>query len=131
MKLSETAERDAETFALIGAGMEVHRELGSGFLEAVYQEALEHELKLRGIPFNSQHALPVHYKGHALGCSYRADLVCFDAIIVELKTVDRLGNTEAAQLINYLKASGFRRGLLMNFKGKSFEFRRIVLNHSA
>ncbi|NKF24445.1 GxxExxY protein [Solimonas sp. C16B3] len=118
--------RDAETFALIGAGMEVHRELGSGFLEAVYQEALEHELGLRNIPFSSQVPLPIQYKHHSLKSSYRADLVCFDSIIVELKTIDQLGSTESAQLINYLKATGLRKGLLMNFKPRSFEFRRVV-----
>ena len=119
-------KRDPETFAVIGAAMEVHRELGSGFLEAVYQEALEHELGRREIPFRRQAALPIHYKGVALQTSYRADLICFDSIIVELKTVDQLGAADQAQAINYLKATGLKKALLLNFKPASLQYRRIV-----
>lgn len=126
MQEKQLGEHDAETFALIGAGMEVHRELGPGFLEAVYHHAMKCELSLRGIPFQSQVAMPVRYKNQLLECHYRADLVCFDSVVVELKTVERLGNNEAAQLINYLKATGFKRGLLLNFKTRSLEFRRVV-----
>ena len=106
--------------------MEVHRELGSGFLEAVYQEALERELSERGVPYVRQASLPILYKGAALSCSYRADLICFDRLIVELKTVDQLGAHESAQVINYLKATGLPTALLLNFKPQSLEFRRIV-----
>jgi GxxExxY protein len=104
-----------EVFAIIGAAMEVHTELGPGFLEAVYQEALEIELKKRGIPFDSQRQITLHYKGIQLEKEYVADLLCYGKIIVELKALDSLTTREAAQLLNYLKATGMRLGLLVNF----------------
>ena len=119
-------ERDPETYRLIGAAMAVHRELGHGFLEQGYHEALKLELSQRGIPFASQVELPVHYKGSRLRCAYRADLVAFESVAVELKALDRLTELLVAQLINYLKASGLNRDLLLNFGGKSLEFKRIV-----
>lgn len=118
--------RDVETFAIIGAAMEVHRELGPGFLEAVYQEALAHEFSSHGIAYHRELALPVHYKGVLLDCSYRADFICFGAVIVELKTVDRLGRGDAAQILNYLKATGISKGLLLNFKSESLEYKRFI-----
>ncbi len=118
--------KDQRTYAIIGAAMEVHRELGGGFLEPVYQEALELELTLRKIAFLSQPQVAVVYKGRRLNKSYQPDLICFDEIIVELKALSKLSGTEEAQMINYLKATGYKVGLLINFGGSSLEYRRFV-----
>jgi GxxExxY protein len=116
-----------EVYAIVGAAMTVHRELGSGFLEAVYQEALEIELRLRQIAFESQKPLTIFYKGRLLKKEYIADLVCYQSIIVELKALDQLSGKEEAQLINYLKATGHRVGLLINFGNPSkLEWKRFV-----
>src|SRR4051812_49807493 len=104
-----------EVYAIVGAAMTVHRELGAGFLEAVYQEALEIELRIRHIAFESQQPLTILYKGQRLKKEYIADLVCFGSIIVELKALDQLSGKEEAQLLNYLKATSVRVGLLINF----------------
>lgn len=116
-----------EVYEIIGAAIEVHRRLGTGFLEAVYQEAYEIELQLRKIPFESQKLLKVEYKGHVLQAMYKADLVCYDQIVVELKALDKLTGREQAQLINYLKATALPVGLLINFgsSGK-LEWKRFV-----
>jgi GxxExxY protein len=106
--------------------MEVHAQLGCGFLEAVYQEALAIELKAREISYQPQVELVVPYKGLPLKCTYRADFVCFEAVIVEIKALNKLGGVEEAQLINYLKATGFKVGLLLNFGARSLEYRRFV-----
>ena len=115
-----------EVYAIIGAAVEVHRELGPGFLEAVYQEALEIELARRRIPYQARQALPVYYKGQRLKKEYEADLICYEQIIVELKALDRLSGREEAQLLNYLKATGLEVGLIINF-GPSVEVKRMVL----
>ena len=104
-----------EVYILIGAAIEVHRELGPGFLEAVYQEALEIELQSRNIPFEAQKPLRIFYKRHQLEKEYIADLICYGQIIVELKALDRLSGKEEAQILNYLKATGKRVGVLINF----------------
>lgn len=116
-----------EVFAIIGAAIEVHRELGPGFLEAVYQEALEIELASRKIPFESRKTLTIAYKGRPLKKEYEADLVCYGQIIVELKALDRLSGKEEAQILNYLKAAGLRVGLLINFGSHGrLEWKRFV-----
>ncbi len=104
-----------ECFAIVGAAIEVHQELGCGFLEAVYQETLEIELNDRRISFDSQAPLQIHYKGHLLGKEYIPDLICYGEIIVELKALDKLTTKERSQVLNYLKASEFKLGVLINF----------------
>jgi GxxExxY protein len=112
--MSELLLKD-EVYRIVGSAMNVHRELGNGFLEAVYQEAFEYELQQSEIPFRSQVELSISYKDTLLRKTYCADLVCFDSIIVELKSIKVIGPVEEAQLINYLKATGLRVGLLLNF----------------
>jgi len=101
--------------------------LGAGYLEAVYQEALAVEFQRRSIPFKREVPLPIKYKGTTLSCSYRADFVCFENIVVELKAEDTLTSTDQAQVLNYLKATGFERGLLFNFGTRSLERKRLYL----
>ncbi|UFS68650.1 GxxExxY protein [Geomonas sp. RF6] len=120
--------RDQETYAIIGAAMEVHRVLGHGFLEAVYQEALAHELTSRGIPFCREVELPVFYKDIRLGTSYKADFICYESIIVELKALEMLTGKDHGQVINYLKATRSKRALLLNFGARSLEHDRFVLD---
>ena len=104
-----------EVYAVVGAAFAVHNELRSGFAEAVYQEAMEVELRLRGIPFERQKRLRISYKGHDLATEFVADLVCYGSVIVELKAQRELAGYEEAQVINYLRATGLRVGLLINF----------------
>jgi GxxExxY protein len=117
-----------EVYAIIGAAMEVYNQLGPGFLEPVYQEAMEIETHERKIPSLSQHEIPIVYKGKRLKKFYVADLLCYDQVIIELKTLDRLTSREVAQLINYLKATGLLVGVLINFGAHpGLEWKRIVL----
>ncbi len=116
-----------EVYAIMGAAFDVHNELGAGFLEAVYQEAMETELSARGIPFVSQHPIGIKYKEQTLESRYYADLLCYGSIIVELKALSRLSSIEDAQVLNYLKATGIRLGLLVNFgKHPKLEWKRLV-----
>jgi len=104
-----------ECFNIQGAIYEVYREMGCGFLEPVYQECLVKEFLLRKIPFQPQAGLSISYKGEKLEQVYRADFICYGQIILELKAVKEIGNDQRAQVINYLKATGYRLGLLVNF----------------
>jgi len=124
MKAAE--ERDPQTYAIIGAAMEIHRQLGHGFLEAVYQDAAVIEFPLRKISFEKEVSLPVLYKDNLLPSKYRADFICFSEIIVEFKALSRLSSVEEAQLLNYLKATNLKRGLLINFGASSLQYKRLV-----
>jgi GxxExxY protein len=116
-----------EVFAIIGAAIEVHKELGSGFLEAVYLEAMEMELTDQHIPFEPRKQLSITYKDRQMKKGYEADLICFGQIIAELKALDFLTSKESAQLLNYLKATSMRVGLLINFGSQGrLEWKRFV-----
>ena|ERR1039458_6932085 len=104
-----------EVFEIIGAAIEVHKELGHGFLEAVYQEAIQIEMARREIPFDSQKSLRIRYKDQILKKEHVADFICYGKIIIKLKALDELSGKDEAQILNYLKATGFRVGLLVNF----------------
>jgi GxxExxY protein len=121
--------RDPQTYAVIGAAMEVHRELGHGFLEVVYQEALALEFRRRGISFGKEVELEIQYKGRRLACSYKADFICYDRVLVETKALGRLTGIEEAQVINYLKATGLDRALLINFGAERLEYKRLIFTH--
>jgi GxxExxY protein len=115
-----------ECYKIIGAAMEVHRQLGAGFLEAVYQEALEYEFIERKIPYKRESELPIFYKGRKMQKKYIADFVCYDKIIVELKALSALTTEHDAQVLNYLKATNMKLGLLINFGKPSLEFKRLI-----
>jgi GxxExxY protein len=121
-------EQDPRTYAIIGAAMEVHRQLGHGLLEAVYQEAVAIELGFAGIPFRKEVELPVLYKGRKLKTLYKADFVCFDQLILELKAVSELTSVHEAQALNYLRATGFSVGLLLNFGAQRLECKRLIFS---
>ena len=104
-----------ETFKIIGACFEVYKNKGCGFLEPVYQECLEIELGLQGVLFVPQKSLTLEYKGHSLKQTYEPDFICYDKIIMEIKAVSQLADEHRAQVINYLQATGFKLGLLVNF----------------
>ena len=114
------------TQRVIGAAMEVHKVLGCGFLEAVYQEALEIELRERGIRFSRQPEIKIQYKSHTLSKTYQPDMLVEDRLVVELKALDRISAAEESQLLNYLKATGIKVGLLINFGARSLEWKRMV-----
>ena len=126
--LEEDSSRDPDTFAIIGAAMAVHTELGNGFLEAVYQEAFSIELSRRGVPHEREACLELKYRGTPLRTHYKVDFICMDRVIVELKALNDLTSIEESQVINYLKASRLSRGLLLNFGLPRLQYRRIVLS---
>lgn len=119
-------DRDPQTHAIIGAAMEVHRVLGSGFLEHVYHEALMREFDMHGIPYEPEVELLITYKGQQLDTFFRADIICYGDVVVELKALGALSGVEEAQLLNYLKATGIERGLLLNFGSARLEVKRMV-----
>ena len=123
-EFEENHPDDRQTYAIIGAAIEVHKILGAGFLEGVYQEALALEFRLRGIEFQRERDVPIIYKGQPLSCSYRVDFLCHQEILVELKSLSALTSKEDAQVLNYLKATGLERALLINFGGSQLEYRR-------
>ncbi len=117
-----------ESFNIIGAAMEVHKVVGCGFTEPLYQDALEEELRLRDIPFEREKTYHFTYKGKRLDKIFRPDFVCYNKVIVELKTVTDFTDEHYAQVYNYLKATGMGLGLLINFGKKSLEYKRILPN---
>lgn len=126
---TDIGKRDPETYAIIGAAMAVHGQLGCGFLEAVYQEALERELRARNIPSERETELPIFYRGERLNAFYKADFICFGSTIVELKALKQLSGTEEAQVLNYLKASRLTKALLINFGADRLQYKRFVYSH--
>ena len=115
-----------ESYKILGAAFAVHRELGCGFLERVYQDALEYEFRERGIPYEREKKIQIMYKGKPLGEPYRADFVCYGKIIIELKAVKTLEDTHYAQILNYLKATKMKLGILVNFHDIYIVPKRIV-----
>ncbi len=123
-------ERDPQTYAIIGAAMEVHRVLSHGFFEAVYQQALAIEFGIREIAFEEQPLIRLAYKDRLLRKEYSPDFICFGEIVVELKALSELTSVDEAQLLNYLKATGFPRGLLLNFGAPALEHKRRVFDYA-
>lgn len=114
------------TYQIIGAGQEVHKELGNGFLESVYQEALEIEFRAQNIPYVREVALVIEYKGNKLDRRFYADFICFGKIIIETKALNNLTSDHQGQVLNYLKATRLKLGLLMNFGEPSLKVKRII-----
>ena len=123
--MAEIVYKD-ESFKIIGACMKVHAGLGGGFLENVYHEALESEFHNQSIPYESQKKLVLFYNDVQLKKYYKADFLCYEKIIIELKAVDYLSVNMRNQLMNYLKATKTRLGILVNFGKKSLEYKRIL-----
>jgi GxxExxY protein len=120
-------KRDLQSGAVLGAAYEVHNVLGHGFLEAVYLNALCLELMMREIPFRREVPIPVYYKETKLACGYRADLLCYTGLLVELKAQSALSPFDEAQVLNYLRATGLERALLLNFGTPRVQVKRFVL----
>ena len=114
------------TYKIIGCAMTVHKELGCGFLEAVYQEALEKELKYQNIPYKREARLRIKYRNEYLDKEYFADFICYNKVIIETKALSELTTNHEAQVINYLKATDIELGLLVNFGVKSLEYKRLI-----
>jgi GxxExxY protein len=121
-----TNSASLRAFRIVGAAMDVHKELGCGFSEVVYQEALEIEFKIQEIPYNREQKLELSYKGQKLSKFFKADFICYDKIVVELKALSQFDNQNVAQTINYLKATGFKLGLLLNWGEMSLKYKRLV-----
>lgn len=122
---------EKETYRIIGACMKVHKNLGSGFLESVYQEVLAKELRNEGIPFEGQKKLNLFYEGERIGKYFVADFLCFHKIILELKSVAFLNKTFENQVVNYLKATEKEIGILVNFGEKSLKWKRFINTKSS
>lgn len=114
-----------ESFKIIGAALEVHKTLGCGFIEVVYQEALEEEFKKRGIPYEREKELLINYKGKTLSKTFRADFICYNKIILELKAVSDFTDDHYAQIYSYLKASNLTLGILINFGKANLDYYRL------
>ncbi|MCU4165575.1 GxxExxY protein [Carboxylicivirga caseinilyticus] len=117
-----------EAYKIIGAAFEVHNELKNGFLEPVYQEAIQKEFVLQGIPFQKEALISIYYKGDKLDKYYKADFICYNDIIIELKALSDLTSEHESQLINYLKATNKKLGILINFGKPSLQYKRIINN---
>ena len=117
---------EKESYLIIGAAIEVHKELGYGFLEAVYQEALEKEFELKRIPYKREVPFTIYYKNKPLNKYYIADFICYDKIIIELKSKSAICSEHQAQLLNYLAASRLKLGIILNFGKQSLEYKRII-----
>ena len=122
----ELGTSDPASYAIIGGAMEVHRVLGPGFRERLYQQALAVELTERGVAFTQEPRIPVTYKGNVLLAVYVPDFICLGRYVVEVKAVVELGPLETAQILTYLKATGLPVGLLLNFGARSLEYKRYV-----
>jgi GxxExxY protein len=120
------SSQDPRTFAIIGAAYEVHRVLGTGFLELFYKDALAIELALRDIPFRRESPCSIEYKGYALRGEYHVDFVCYEQIVLEIKARSVTGPADHAQVINYLAATKLRCGLLLNFGSSKLEHKRFI-----
>ena len=118
---------DNESFKIIGAAMAVHRELKNGFLEPVYQEALEIEFKTNQIPYEREKEINVYYKGNKLTKTYRADFLCYGSIIVELKAVKGIENSHISQTLNYMHATNMKKAIIINFGEPSLRFKTLIL----
>ncbi len=118
---------EQKSYKIIGACFEVHKELGSGFLEGVYQEALKMEFETLGIPFEREKQLLIYYKNRKLQKRYKSDFICYNQILIELKALNQLTSEHESQIINYLKATNLKVGFLFNFGEKSLKYKRFVL----
>jgi len=128
METLNELEFKEETFKIIGAAMEIHSTLGNGFLEAVYHEALCIEFERRKIPYKHEEPLSIKYKNVALKRKYIPDFFCFDGIIVEIKAASNLTSEDMGQVLNYLKATGCRLAILLNFGARSLMYKRVILS---
>jgi GxxExxY protein len=118
---------EQKSYKIIGACIEVHKELGSGFLESVYQEALEIEFENLGIPFEREKELLIYYKNRKLQKRYKSDFICYNQILIELKALNQITSEHESQIINYLKVTNLKIGFLFNFGEKSLKYKRFVL----
>ena len=126
IKASDNFVHKKETYKIIGAAQEVHKELGSGFLEMVYHDALEIEFSKINVPYKREFPIPVYYKNKKMDRNYSTDFFCYDSIILEIKAVKTLTDIHKSQVFHYLKATGQRLGLLINFGEPSLKVKRII-----
>ena len=131
MSIPQGENHDADSYAVIGAALEVHREIGCGFLERVYQETLALELASQRIPFKREVKFGITYKQRLLPLTYVLDFICFGRLVVEVKALSGIGPLERAQVLNYLRASGLKHGLILNFGVRSLQIRRCTWDRVA